>query len=502
MSRHFAYSVPGLGRFRTNAFYQRSSVALAMRRVRTSVSTFDELRLPDVVRRLSEHHRGLVLVTGPTGSGKTTTLAAMVDHINHVRSCHIITIEDPIEYLHNDDMAAIDQREVGFDTDSFSSAMRTILRQDPDVILVGEMRDPETVHTALTAAETGHLVFSTLHTTTATETVNRIVDFFPPHQQGQVRVSLAGALTGTICQRLIPRADGKGRVPALEIMVVNGRIQQAIMDPVQTSDINEIMAEGEYYGMQTFDQSLVELLPRRDHRPARGHECGLEPARPEGAPRADGDRVNRPRIRGRRGFLIREPRRESGFLILRSSGSDRAPCGESCDHGRSAAHCDRQRNRGKAPPAFLTRERSERHPQTRADHGRRDGTHDGPQFGPVQPSTAPAGSRPKASARCRPGWLPTDPLSTTAPTDSAMPMSMPPRCHQRRSAMAAADKSTAPIPVPTSETVAGGGRPSSSMAARASVVAPSAHIPGTAQWGPRAHATAPNMAPVTSSTTG
>jgi twitching motility protein PilT len=256
----FAYSVNGLGRFRTNAFYQRGTVALAMRRVRTNSASFEDLGLPDVVRRLSEHHRGLVLVTGPTGSGKTTSLAAMVDHINHVRSCHIITIEDPVEYLHRDDLAAIDQREVGFDTDSFSSAMRTVLRQDPDVILVGEMRDPETVHTALTAAETGHLVFSTLHTTTATETVNRIVDFFPPHQQGQVRVSLASALTGTICQRLIPRADGKGRVPALEIMVVNGRIQQAILDPIQTSDINEIMAEGEYYGMQTFDQSLADLL--------------------------------------------------------------------------------------------------------------------------------------------------------------------------------------------------------------------------------------------------
>ncbi|HUY20932.1 MAG TPA: PilT/PilU family type 4a pilus ATPase [Acidimicrobiales bacterium] len=256
----FAYSVAGLGRFRTNAFFQRSSVALAMRRVRTNAATFGDLGLPDVVRRLSEHHRGLVLVTGPTGSGKTTTLAAMVDHINHLRSCHIITIEDPVEYLHKDDLAAIDQREVGFDTESFTSAMRTILRQDPDVILIGEMRDPETVYTALTAAETGHLVFSTLHTTTATETVNRIVDFFPPHQQGQIRVSLSGALTGTICQRLIPRTDGKGRVPALEIMVVNGRIQQAILDPVQTSDIDEIMAEGEYYGMQTFDQSLAELL--------------------------------------------------------------------------------------------------------------------------------------------------------------------------------------------------------------------------------------------------
>ena len=256
----FAYSVPGLGRFRTNAFFQRSSVALAMRRVRTNASTFSDLGLPDVVRRLSEHHRGLVLVTGPTGSGKTTTLAAMIDHINHLRSCHVITIEDPVEYLHRDDLASIDQREVGFDTDSFTAAMRTILRQDPDVILIGEMRDPETVYTALTAAETGHLVFSTLHTTTATETVNRIVDFFPPHQQGQIRVSLSGALKGTICQRLIGRADGKGRVPALEIMVVNGRIQQAILDPIQTSEIDEIMADGEYYGMQTFDQSLANLL--------------------------------------------------------------------------------------------------------------------------------------------------------------------------------------------------------------------------------------------------
>ncbi|MHB8592893.1 MAG: type IV pilus twitching motility protein PilT, partial [Acidimicrobiales bacterium] len=256
----FAYSVPGLGRFRVNAFFQRSSVALAIRRVRVNASTIADLGLPDVVRRLAEEHRGLVLVTGPTGSGKTTTLAGMIDHINHTRPCHVITVEDPVEYLHKDDQAAIDQREVGFDTDSFTSAMRVILRQDPDVILIGEMRDPETVYTALTAAETGHLVFSTLHTTTATETVNRIVDFFPPHQQGQIRVSLASALTGTICQRLVPRADGKGRVPALEIMVVNGRIQQAILDPVQTSAIDQIMADGDYYGMQTFDQSLATLL--------------------------------------------------------------------------------------------------------------------------------------------------------------------------------------------------------------------------------------------------
>jgi len=256
----FAYSVPGLGRFRVNAFFQRSSVAMAIRRVRTSAASIADLGLPEVVRRLAEERRGLVLVTGPTGSGKTTTLAAMLDHINHTRACHVITVEDPVEYLHKDDMAAIDQREVGFDTESFTSAMRVILRQDPDVILIGEMRDPETVYTALTAAETGHLVFSTLHTTTAMETVNRIVDFFPPHQQGQIRVSLASALKGAVCQRLIPRSDGKGRVPALEIMVANGRIQQAILDPAQTSDIDQIMVDGDYYGMQTFDQSLATLI--------------------------------------------------------------------------------------------------------------------------------------------------------------------------------------------------------------------------------------------------
>jgi len=235
-------------------------VALAMRRVRASAATVSELGLPDVVNRLAGEMRGLVLVTGPTGSGKTTTLAAMVDHINHNRSCHVVTIEDPVEYLHTDDLADIDQREVGFDTDSFSSAMRVVLRQDPDVILVGEMRDQETVSAALTAAETGHLVFSTLHTINATETINRIVDFFPPHQQQQTRVSLAGSLKGIICQRLIPTADGKGRVPAIEMLVINGRIQQAIIDPLMTGDIDGIVADGEYYGMQTFDQSLVTLI--------------------------------------------------------------------------------------------------------------------------------------------------------------------------------------------------------------------------------------------------
>ena len=256
----FAYSVPGLGRFRVNAYYQRSSVAMAMRLVRANAATVSDLGLPETITRLAEEHRGLVLVTGPTGSGKTTTLAAMVDHINHTRACHVVTIEDPVEFYHADDLATIDQREVGFDTDSFSSAMRVVLRQDPDVILVGEMRDLETVSAALTAAETGHLVLSTLHTINATETINRIVDFFPPHQQNQIRVSLAGSIRGIICQRLVPTADGKGRVPALELLVSNGRIQQAIVDSIQTSDIEAIIADGEYYGMMTFDQSLAGLV--------------------------------------------------------------------------------------------------------------------------------------------------------------------------------------------------------------------------------------------------
>src|SRR5665213_1803049 len=256
----FAYSIPGVGRFRINAYYQRSSAALAIRRVRATAATAEELGLPTVVTQLAEEHRGLVLVTGPTGSGKTTTLAAMIDHINHLRTCHIVTIEDPVEVMHKDDLAAIDQREVGFDTDSFSSAMRVVLRQDPDVILVGEMRDQETVAAALSAAETGHLVFSTLHTINSTETVNRIVDFFPPHQQSQIRLSLAGSLKGIVCQRLIPTIDGDSRVPALEVLVINGRIQQAIIDPLLTGDIESIVADGAYYGMMTFDQSLAGLM--------------------------------------------------------------------------------------------------------------------------------------------------------------------------------------------------------------------------------------------------
>jgi len=256
----FAYSVHNVGRFRANAYLQRGTVAMVFRRVRPVPGTADGLGLPPAVFARAGEPRGLVLVTGPTGSGKTTTLASMIDHINKSRACHIVTIEDPIEYLHRDRMSAVDQREVGFDSESFESAMRVVLRQDPDVILVGEMRDVETAEAALKAAETGHLVLTTLHTINVTETINRVVDFFAPHHQGQLRISLAGALRGTIAQRLVRRSDGSGRVPALEIMVTNGRIRQCIAEAEQTSDIEGIVAEGEYYGMQTFDQSLAQLM--------------------------------------------------------------------------------------------------------------------------------------------------------------------------------------------------------------------------------------------------
>jgi twitching motility protein PilT len=256
----FAYSLEGVGRFRVNVFRQRGSTAMIFRRVRTNAASAEDLGLPPVVTRMADEHRGLILVTGPTGSGKTTTLAAMIDHINKTREVHIVTIEDPIEVLHRDNMSSINQREIGVDTDDFASAMRAAMRQDPDVIFVGEMRDQETVAAALSAAETGHLVLSTLHTIDATETVNRIVDFFPPHQQNQVRVALAGSIKGTVCQRLVQTADGEGRVAALEVMIANGRIQQCIVDPNRGGEMKEIIADGEYYGMQTFDQSLVKLF--------------------------------------------------------------------------------------------------------------------------------------------------------------------------------------------------------------------------------------------------
>ena len=255
----FAYSEAGLGRFRINAYRQRGSVAIACRRVLPGSPGFETLGLPPVVQKLADEHRGLVLVTGPTSSGKTTTTAAMLNHINASRSCHILTIEDPIEILHPDRMAIVNQREIGQDTEDFAIALRAAMRQDPDVIFVGEIRDPETVKAALQASETGHLVISTLHTTDVPETINRVIDFFPPHQQKQIRVSLAGSLKGILSQRLLPRKDGRGRVPAIEVLVMNGRIRDLILDPDKTHEIHDIVKESAFYGMQTFDQALLGL---------------------------------------------------------------------------------------------------------------------------------------------------------------------------------------------------------------------------------------------------
>jgi twitching motility protein PilT len=256
-----AYGLKGVARFRVNVFRQRGSVSLVMRLVTIGSPSLESLGLPGIVGQLAEQQRGLILVTGPTGSGKTTTLGAMIDQINKTRACHIVTIEDPIEVVHPDQMASVAQREVGVDTDSFITAMRAAMRQDPDVILIGEMRDMETVQAALAAAETGHLVLSTLHTIDATESVNRIVDFFSPFQQQQIRVTLAGALRGIVCQRLIS-GKGGGRVPALEVMINNGRTAERILEPNRTHEIEQIVAEGGFYGMQTFDQSLLDLVQR------------------------------------------------------------------------------------------------------------------------------------------------------------------------------------------------------------------------------------------------
>ncbi|HVS67509.1 MAG TPA: PilT/PilU family type 4a pilus ATPase [Mycobacteriales bacterium] len=256
----FAYSLPDVGRFRVNAFRSRGSAGLVFRRVSVGAIPLGDLGLPTVLESLALEPRGLVLVTGPTGSGKTTTLAGMIDHINQNREVHVVTIEDPIEILHFDKLAMINQREVRVDTDDFHVALRAALRQDPDVILVGEMRDQETVRAALAAAETGHFVMSTLHTTDAQETITRVVDFFPPHEQKQIRISLASALRGIICQRLVPRADGEGRCVAMEICVNTGRVADSITDSEKSSSIMSLIAEGSYYGMQTFDQHLVALI--------------------------------------------------------------------------------------------------------------------------------------------------------------------------------------------------------------------------------------------------
>jgi twitching motility protein PilT len=258
-----AYGVAGLGRFRVNVFQQRGNVGMVLRVIPTKIRTVEELELPRVLATVCEEQRGLVLTTGTTGSGKSTTLAAMIDRINSLRAEHIITVEDPIEYLHRDKKGFINQREVEVDTSSFSTALRAALRQDPDVILVGEMRDLETISTALLAAETGHLVFSTLHTLDATETIQRIIAVFPPPEQKQIRLQLASTLKAVVSQRLVRKADGLGRVPAVEVMIATGYIRDCIINPDKTRMIRDAIAAGtSQYGMQTFDQSLFDLYSR------------------------------------------------------------------------------------------------------------------------------------------------------------------------------------------------------------------------------------------------
>jgi twitching motility protein PilT len=256
-----AHSLSGVARFRVNCFRQRGSFGMVFRVVPTDPPNLEDLGLPEVLKKIAMERKGLILVTGTTGSGKSTTMAAMVNHINTMRNCHVITIEDPIEFLHRDRKSIINQREVGSDTNSFAMALRAALRQDPDVILVGEMRDRETIDIALTAAETGHLVLSTLHTLDAVETIMRIVSQYPPHQHLQIRLQLAGVLKAVISQRLLPRADGQGVVPAAEVLVSTARIRECITDETRTSEVPDAIAEGMIaYGMQTFDQSLMALV--------------------------------------------------------------------------------------------------------------------------------------------------------------------------------------------------------------------------------------------------
>src|SRR5215813_12692400 len=256
-----AYGVPGLGRFRVNVFQQRGTIGAVLRVIPFKIMTVRDLLLPTVLESIALEQRGLILVTGTTGSGKSTTLAALIDHTNATETNHIMTIEDPIEFLIRDKRSIVNQREVGVDTMSFSQALKSALRQDPDVIMVGEMRDLETIETALTAAETGHLVLSTLHTLDATETINRIISAFPPYQQKQVRIQLASVLKAVVSQRLVPRADGKGRVPALEVLISTARVRECIGDKDRTKEIHDAIAKGfTTYGMQTFDQSLMQLV--------------------------------------------------------------------------------------------------------------------------------------------------------------------------------------------------------------------------------------------------
>jgi twitching motility protein PilT len=258
-----ALSVSQMGRFRINFYRQRGTVGIAIRAVNTVIPSFEELHLPAVIQKLSEHRRGLIVLTGTTGSGKSTTLASMIDHINSTRPENILTIEDPIEYIHRNKESIICQREVGADTESFVTALRHAFRQDPDVILIGEVRDLETMSIALTAADTGHLVLTTLHTLNAVETINRIITFFPPHQHQQIRLLLAATLRAIICQRLLPRCDTGGRVPAVEVLVNTGLVSEYIIDPIKTTVIPELIESGAIqYGMQSFDQSIMDLYKK------------------------------------------------------------------------------------------------------------------------------------------------------------------------------------------------------------------------------------------------
>jgi twitching motility protein PilT len=253
----FSYSVPGFARFRVNAFVQRGSISLVCRAIPFEIKSAEQLLLPPVISEIANEERGLILLTGTTGSGKSTTLAAMIDHINSLYAKHIVTIEDPVEFLHRDKRSIINQREVGEDTASFARALRRVLRQDPDVILVGEMRDEETVRTALSAAETGHLVLSTIHTVDAAESVNRIIDFFPQAEQRQARAMLAGTLKAVVSQRLVPTNETEGRVATCEILRMTGRVRDMILNPDDTARLPEVIYEGGYYGMQSFDQALL-----------------------------------------------------------------------------------------------------------------------------------------------------------------------------------------------------------------------------------------------------
>lgn len=256
-----SFSSPGVGRFRVNAYRQRGSFGAALRIIPLKIPTMEELRLPKVASDLARQPRGLVLVTGPTGSGKSTTLASMIDLINHERSCHILTLEDPIEYLHKHDKSIVNQREIGSDSHSFSNALRAALRQDPDVILVGEMRDLETIGIALTAAETGHLVFSTLHTLGAAKTIDRIIDVFPPHQQQQIRIQFASTIQGIISQQLLQKTDGSGRVAAFEVMIATPAIRNLIREE-KSYQIDTAIQTGAKYGMETMDNSILEYYKK------------------------------------------------------------------------------------------------------------------------------------------------------------------------------------------------------------------------------------------------